>query len=153
MLSSLNLRHNKHLSKLLATFRREGQYHLIFPYANANLRDYWRKIPYPYHNRETYLWVVDQLTGLASALDAIHDYDSSLYPLGSDTGNKDISRLRPSAINGVGRLAVRQGEELFGRHGDLKPENLLWLDDPSNPTGIIQVTDVSKSLPEKESRS
>jgi serine/threonine protein kinase len=42
-------------------------------------------------------------------------------------------------------LSVRRGEELFGRHGDIKPENILWFDKGSCETqdamGVLQITD------------
>lgn len=141
MLSDLTKEHHTHLVKLLATYKYKGWYYLLFPYANANLRDYWDSVPEPFWNQETYHWFLDQITGLASALDVIHNFHTSL-PLGADTGNAGLSRRRPSA-QGM-RLDVKYGEEMYGRHGDLKPENILWSNELHAPNGtsILQITDL-----------
>lgn len=95
----------------------------------------------PYVNEDTYLWVLDQMVGLASGLNIIHNFDLN-KPLGSEDFNLGVTstRLRPSA---AGRLAVRGGEEKYGRHGDLKPENILWSNDLEKyrGAGILQITD------------
>jgi serine/threonine protein kinase len=138
MLSALNLRHNQHLVKLLATFKKDNKYHLVFPCAQYNLRDFWdNETPVPAFNQETYLWALDQLTGLASAIDAIHNFSAKI-PQGKVDGNNGLSRIRPSGHN---QIFVEKGEEKFGRHCDLKPENILWLAEPNNPKGILQITD------------
>lgn len=140
MLNALNDGHHKHLVKLLATYKKAGRYHFIFPFADANLRDFWKSISLPYWNEETYLWVIDQMTGLAEGLRVIHNF-RTLKSQAFDTGNAGLRKLRDSAPKA--QLSVLKGEEMYGRHGDLKPENILWLKDGSSgPNGILQITDL-----------
>jgi len=61
----------------------------------------------PDFNKETVLWAVDQMAGIASGLGAIHSFMVQ-YPVGQ------------------AGVHVKPGEEKFGRHGDIKPENILW---------------------------
>jgi serine/threonine protein kinase len=142
MLADLAQIHHEHLVKLLATYKLKGQYYLLFPFANANLRDYWSSVPEPHWNKETYHWFLDQVIGLASGLNVIHNFSTSNRPLRGETGNAGLSRRRPSAANQ--RLDVLLGEEMYGRHGDLKPENILCSNEPpgSYSSPILQITDL-----------
>ena len=118
MLSYLTLKHHRHLVKLLATYTLKGYFHLLFPFADANLRSYWKKIGIPAQNLETYIWCIDQLTGLASGLNVIHNFQPLKevgVHLGSDSGNDGLSRLRPSGVTNF-RLIVDGGESIYGRH-------------------------------------
>jgi serine/threonine protein kinase len=74
---------------------------LIFPYANGNLRSYWREAKHPVtasKQHKDFQWMVKQCMGLADALHTIHEHKS-------------------------------KGSKRFGRHGDIKPENILWFQD------------------------
>jgi len=118
MLRYLTLKHHRHLVKLLATYKLKGQYHLLFPFADANLRRYWEDVRIPPRTIETYIWCLDQLTGLVSGLDIIHNFqtfEKEGVKLGSDTGNDGLSRIRPSGFTNFS-LIVEDGEEIFGRH-------------------------------------
>lgn len=63
------------------------------------------------------LWLCEQLIGLASALQSIHEADQN-----------------------------KKGEKLFGRHGDLKPENILWFPSDGNDAslghGTLKIADL-----------
>lgn len=135
ILIALGTKHqHQHLIKLLATYRHEEKYHLMFPYANANLRDYWDARPSPAFDQTTVLWSLRQMTGIANALQLIHNFTVTL-PLsvpGEVRVQKDVE------------LRVTKGEELFGRHGDIKPENILWFEkspDTEDERGILQIAD------------
>ncbi|KAF3010440.1 hypothetical protein E8E14_000643 [Neopestalotiopsis sp. 37M] len=84
-----------HIIKLLAAFSHEDQHYLVFPWADGNLRTFWRENPTPLVNFKFIVWLAGQLAGLTGALRAIHQ-----YPL-------------------------ENGLSLFGRHGDIKPSNIL----------------------------
>ncbi|KAK0117494.1 hypothetical protein ONS95_011834 [Cadophora gregata] len=130
-------RHHPHLIKLLATYKHEGKYHLMFPYANANLKKYWDDRPNPAFDRVTVLWTVRQMAGIANGLCAIHSFRLS-KPLVVKTGD---GKMR--VAKGI-PLKVRDGEEWYGRHGDIKPENVLWFrrDQRKNePNEILQIAD------------
>lgn len=106
---------NPHLIKLLATYYDESFYNLIFPWAAGNLQDYWQ-----WHSkaqRPTILWVITQCLGIAKALQRIHHYS---FP-------------------GEG------GQAKMGRHGDIKPENILWFPSETtsgtNDQGVLVLSD------------
>ena len=125
-----------HLIKLLATYHQEGKHHLMFRYADANLREFWESRPSPAFELSTVLWSIRQMTGLASALSLIHKFKVTHALKVPGFGDK---RVQKDAI-----LSVSDGEEIFGRHGDIKPENILWFQDiPECPVqeGILQLGD------------
>jgi serine/threonine protein kinase len=125
-----------HLIKLLATYRQEQKYHLMFPYADANLRTYWGDRPSPSFDDATVLWSLKQMVGIASGLSLVHNF-SVTYPLSVDgPGNVRLHR--------DAKLSVEKSEELYGRHGDIKPENILWFQrspDTDDEKGILQIAD------------
>ncbi|RSL43085.1 hypothetical protein CEP54_015227 [Fusarium duplospermum] len=63
----------KHVVPLLATFEYKNSYHLLFPWANANLRRYWAMFPNPSINKGYGLWVVKQSKGMAEGLSIIFE--------------------------------------------------------------------------------
>ena len=110
----------------------------MFPYANANLRKYWEDRPTPAFDKTTVLWSMKQMTGLATALMTIHTFKVTvaLSVAGAGAG---ANRIQKDAM-----LSVREGEEWFGRHGDIKPENILWFKESAEHPGaggILQIAD------------
>ncbi len=95
-----------HTVKLLASFQHGRTYSLLFPWAECDLLAYWQRDSSPREERrrkESYpliVWVARQCHGLLGALHWIHDPSSTV--------------LDP------------KNQPLFGRHGDIKPENILW---------------------------
>ncbi|KAF7173146.1 hypothetical protein CNMCM5623_005369 [Aspergillus felis] len=107
-----------HLISLLFTYKEGGKFHLVFPWADVNLRNYWKRTPLEQIDYHKVLWSLKQMTGLASALSLIHGFQLP---------------------------DERQPGPYFGRHGDLKAENIVWF--PSYPgctddDGILQITDL-----------
>ncbi|PVH79110.1 kinase-like protein [Cadophora sp. DSE1049] len=111
---------HKHLISLLATYQQFGTFFLIFHWADADLRRYWKDVnPNPVMDRRTVLWVAQQCKGIAEGVCAIHQYSSS--------------RLRP-----------QPKDEVFGHHGDIKPENVLWFPDANRDQtkqGTLKLSD------------
>ncbi|KAF8862911.1 kinase-like protein [Acephala macrosclerotiorum] len=105
VLKSLSQYHHPHLVRLLATYRKDELYHLIFPCADGNLRTFWQHNPYPKHCNETAEWMLGECKALADALSFLHDSQTA------DSAD-DTSALSK--------------ERRYGRHGDIKPENILW---------------------------
>lgn len=106
-----------HLISLLATYEQFNRFYLVFPWAEADLRDYWSKImPKPLFQYDNIMWVATQCLGIAHGLLRIHQYESSMS---------------------------KKSGQLYGRHGDIKPENVLWFRDASNKdnTGTLKITD------------
>ena len=118
-----------YLVELLFAYTHNELYHLVFPWADGNLRTFW-KDRYPDANmpkRDESLakWVFQQSYRLIQGLRLIH-------------GSEAQSRL------GDTELAVH------GTHGDLKPENILWFEGPCEPgqppgLGKFQISDFGGS--------
>jgi serine/threonine protein kinase len=109
-----------HMVTLLMTWKLNGQYYLLFPLARCDLSEYWDKNRSPEHSAGAARWMLKQIIGITSALDHIHDPPSpNALPLPAD--------------------------HKYGRHGDLKPENLLLYDSSEDSRGIILVADLGLS--------
>jgi serine/threonine protein kinase len=94
-----------HLVSLLATYEQFNKFHLIFHAAEADLLEYWRQVnPTPPVTPETISWVAQQCQGLADGLAKIHRLQTAPFQTNKFTTS-------------------------FGRHGDIKPENVLWFRD------------------------
>ncbi|KAI0539598.1 kinase-like protein [Xylaria digitata] len=98
-----------YIIKLLATYEIDGVYHLLFPVADGNLLDLWKK---PLQDTESpaclpgaALWLAQECLGIAQALGKIHRF-AYTPPLGTS--------MRPSQM------------PIHGIHGDIKPQNVLW---------------------------
>ncbi|KAF2084393.1 kinase-like protein, partial [Saccharata proteae CBS 121410] len=116
-----------HLSRLLASYEHKEKFHFIFPCANSNLREYWEERPSPLFDKDTVLWSLKQMAGFADALWSVHNFKVSA----------PVKRYDPE-------MRTVEGEELFGRHGDIKPENILWYErvpDGQDSRGVFQITD------------
>ncbi|KAF2635190.1 kinase-like protein [Massarina eburnea CBS 473.64] len=126
----LNNRNHEHLIRLLMTFEHKNHLNLVFPWAQGNLQDFWMEAyPDPQKtlgNRELSRWMAKQCLGISLALSEIHNnpFDSSRQPL---------------------QIPNTDGRN-YGRHGDLKPENVLWFQSNSQSAedsslGILKVSD------------
>jgi serine/threonine protein kinase len=109
-------REHKHIVKLLATIALKGgvakQYYLLFPWADCDLLGYWKKIGKPKRDYGNLNWIVSQICGIIDAIAHIH--------------NPNIKNSK--------------GENLYGRHGDIKPENVLWFN--KDGKGVLVLSDL-----------
>lgn len=126
-----------HLVRLLASYEVDGEFFLIFPRADCNLRKYWEKHPKPEFDRATLHWSLKQMQGIATALFIIHNFRVT-HPLA-------VEGIAHTPLRKNARLRVKPGEELYGRHGDIKPENILWFKQVPylgrHEGGVLQITD------------
>ncbi|PGH16150.1 CMGC/CDK protein kinase [Helicocarpus griseus UAMH5409] len=125
---------NSHLINLLGSFQKGQKYHLLFCYADANLMTYWEERPTP-DFRENVLWSLQQMSGIADGLYLIHNYRVTLI-LATPGGMRSSSEAT---------LSVDEKENIYGRHGDIKPGNILWFKNMAieeNPKGILQIADL-----------
>lgn len=110
----------KHLIQLLASFEVYNSlsnpdhptYYMLFPWADGDLWDFWKQednylIP---QNKEHLGWIIDQFYYLAKALQCVHNDRQHIL-----SGRTDSNR--------------------YGRHGDIKPENILLFRDGSGEQG------------------
>jgi len=116
-----------HLVTLLASFKHGGKRCLLFPYAPCALDQLWQyKEPNPQMDTATVRWVAKQLYGLMSAIYTIHE---------------------PKHLQ---HLTVQK----YGRHGDIKPDNILWFSCATDAKGILVISDMGlSSFNSKKSRS
>ncbi|KAH8879280.1 hypothetical protein GQ53DRAFT_834285 [Thozetella sp. PMI_491] len=125
MLNRFSVNTHPHLVNLLASWIVEGQNHevnyfLLFPWAPSDLQEHWEeKIKPPWCIGLT-RWIAKQSAGLADGLRRIHNY-SGTSVMDSNDG------------------------AVCGRHGDIKPENVLVFPDPEEPRGRLVLTDFGLS--------
>ncbi|KAF2728104.1 kinase-like protein, partial [Polyplosphaeria fusca] len=112
----------KHLIKLLLTFRHGEKFYLLFEWADGNLDEFWKTRSFrPPRER----WAAEQCLGLAKAVRRIH---------GLTTWQK---RERSSSVG-----SLIEAERDWGRHGDIKPENILWFQEYGNDRNLLVVSDL-----------
>lgn len=119
----LNPIHHEHIIRLLATYQHVGQLHMIFPWASCNLLEYWDQEPR--RGEPLAKWLIGQFLGLSQALVCIHDMTSSA----NDPEGK---------------------KKKHGRHGDLKPQNILWFEHGSDAEsvesfGTLKISDLGST--------
>ncbi|KAH8672212.1 kinase-like domain-containing protein [Ilyonectria robusta] len=93
---------HKHLVTTLGAFKYGSQWSFVFPGAACDL-DMCLEEQNPPWNPKTVRWASDQLWGIMGALDTIHN---------------------PRHLHASGR-----GEKRYGRHGDIKCDNILCFQD------------------------
>lgn len=96
----------RHLIKLLLTFQHGEKCYLLFEWADGNLEEFW-DVPKS-SVRISDSWAANQCLGLATALKRIH---------GLMTWQKERRKAK-----GLGA----PHDQEWGRHGDIKPRNILW---------------------------
>ena len=114
----------KHLIKLLLTFRHGERFFLLFEWADGNLGEFWRLHPFRPLSLDD-RWAAEQCRGLARAVSRIH---------GLTTWQK-ISR---SSSFG----SLDDAERDWGRHGDIKPENILWFKNYGSDRNLLVISDL-----------
>ncbi|KAF5720554.1 heterokaryon incompatibility het-6 [Fusarium globosum] len=103
---------------LLATYTLNNQFHFILPAAEYDLLMYWKIHPGPLvnpasANSEGLVWLSGQIRNIVGALAHIHE----------------------------GRKANMDTEVMFGRHGDIKPANILWFRSRKERRGVFVISD------------
>ncbi|KAF5671130.1 serine threonine kinase [Fusarium denticulatum] len=72
----LRVNSHPHIVPLLASYRMQGKYHLVFPLADHDLATYWYNKPKPPKDKRSLGWFVNQMKGLADALLTVHGQNS-----------------------------------------------------------------------------
>lgn len=129
-----------HLISLLATYAYFDEFYLIFHWAEADLLRYWTQInPKPVVDSATVFWMIEQCEGIADGLSKIHRYESnSLRHADSDQVNARQDSIQSQSNHETGGRGP-----LYGRHGDIKPENVLWFPNQEDPSdkGTLKISD------------
>ncbi|KAK1532419.1 uncharacterized protein CCOS01_04402 [Colletotrichum costaricense] len=115
----------EHILKLCATFKIGTEYSFLSPWAEGgNLRQFWtespREIQQSFCQPQILLrWMAEQCHALAAALQSIHD-------------------VRVKALIRAKRISKDEetDSDVFGIHGDIKPENILLFDYRQRRSGI-----------------
>ncbi|PKS06830.1 hypothetical protein jhhlp_006906 [Lomentospora prolificans] len=141
-----NIDHD-HILKCIAEISRGDFRYFMFPWASGgSLRDFWNTYAGSHPRPELVEQAIDQLYGLADALDKMHNYGenanekSSVGTSGAiygDQPNSSVSRIPPRPPH---RATTSLGENI--RHGDLKPENILRFADREEDIGNLKIGDM-----------
>ncbi|CAN9309540.1 unnamed protein product [Alternaria alternata] len=139
-----------HLVTLLATYEQRDYLCLVLPWADADLDQYWRRQdPRSFGDgARLSAWLKQQCCGLAEAVSRIHRYETT----SSTTMLRNITSAAPGAeaIPGRSQSVRSPGQRDFvlsGRHGDIKPKNILWFPHASSAEssitdlGILKLSD------------
>ncbi|KAF1948781.1 kinase-like protein [Byssothecium circinans] len=114
--------HHEHIVKLLMSFSVADQNYLLFPWAGYDLGNYWENNNAPFDlttntmDRPKMQWLSAQILGLVSAVHTLHN-------------PPHLDSLSPEA-------------KKYARHGDIKPQNVLWFKTSSRPEGIFVIGDL-----------
>ncbi|KAI2609181.1 protein kinase [Hypoxylon sp. NC1633] len=120
-------RANNHLIQLLATFEVSDSsaqgtcYYLLFDWAEGTLKDFWRVNSILVGSRSHSIWMSQQFHEICMAVQCVHnERDRTLQKM-------DTSRLAKGPAERTFTI-----NDLYGRHGDIKPDNFLWFQ-PARP--------------------
>lgn len=108
-----------HLIPLQLTFKHGRDYFLIFPWADGNLKYYWKTNIPDAKSHRVMCWFFDQCWGIARGLRKIHHL-GTVPKEGMGTNKLDVKDISKLLLNSV------PGGREWGRHSDIKPENILW---------------------------
>lgn len=137
----MTIRRHKHLDGLLATFHHQRQYHLIFRWADGgNLMDLWQThMKQPKIEHGLVCWLAEQCHGLACGLEEIHRSSLSQEDiediLESNSPTSSSSKPAPRIKHYTVNPTKASGGQDYGRHGDIKPQNILWFRHDANQYG------------------
>lgn len=117
---------HSHLISLLATYQQHNRFFLLFDWADADLKTYWTvRNPSPSFDMSTVRWMARQCTGIAHGIIRIHTHKTTYRPLNAPGGG---------------------AATVFGHHGDIKPENVLWFAKPPSPSSSSSSLPLSEDL-------
>ncbi|WQF89419.1 Putative protein kinase domain, heterokaryon incompatibility, protein kinase-like domain superfamily [Colletotrichum destructivum] len=111
---------NPHLIHCMAAIERGNDRLLLFPWARGgSLREYWDDTSHAVPTASTIRELLVQLKGLANALRQLHNF-------GLEEGTNNQTDPDEQQGDGTKDVTEEYSAGTSIRHGDLKPENLLW---------------------------
>ncbi|KAH4177188.1 hypothetical protein HBI49_055760 [Parastagonospora nodorum] len=118
----VNSIHHAHIVRLLAIYAHLDRLHMIFPWADGNLYQFWEKhfpdacsLP---RSHSLAKWMANQFYGLADGLRRIHKLEV----------DPSLDELQPE-----------DHRRTHGRYGHIKPENILWFKSPGKESAMDQI--------------
>ncbi|RDW58911.1 hypothetical protein BP6252_13387 [Coleophoma cylindrospora] len=123
-ISSARMKKEKHLIKLLLTFQHGDKYYLIFEWADGNLAEFWQQTNSKLEHLTT-TWAANQCLGISKAVQRIH-------------GLATWQKMRRKATSD----SASDNEPEWGRHGDIKPNNILWFSMYGEERDLLVVSDL-----------
>lgn len=144
-LTKIRAKQKPHLVDVLTTFKYDNKYHLLFRWAcGGNLSSLWKEANENL-SRNTVCWIAQQCWGLADGLDGIHNAKLSVEEVGQV---QQPSTGPPSPTKGRSWFsALKTNKKDCGRHGDIKPPNILWFKQDENDyekdygLGVLKISD------------
>lgn len=122
--SSIQTGREKHLIRLLLTYTHGSKNYFLFEWADMNLNEFWKQTT-PNPRPEGIKWVACQCLGISKAIRRIH-------------GLSTMQKHRHQTLSGDSSDDERDS----GRHGDIKPENILWFSKYGEESNILVVSDL-----------
>lgn len=108
-----NVTHDN-LIELLFSYEIAADQFMIFPWAECNLLEFWRKYKSRPSEQDDLIWLIKQCRGLADGLCEVHRYHEK-----DDVNEGDLDSKR------------------LGRHGDIKPRNILFFNSQSQRGRLV----------------
>jgi len=137
--------------KSIAAIRRGDSRYFMFPWAEESLLDYWNATPKQAPSPELILEALNQLRGIADALDKLHNFrggsssDSESYRdvqiVVAPSQMEDSTPRIDEDEADVNAYRNPMSQESI-RHGDLKPENILRFLDGKSAIGTLKLGDM-----------
>ncbi|RSL64891.1 hypothetical protein CEP53_003896 [Fusarium sp. AF-6] len=115
-----------HLMHLELVYRHRGNCCFIFPWANGNLDEYWQSHQRRPDDKKDVQWFFKQCLGITLGLSRLHNPNSFAR---ANTTKDDPVNIEETA------------EANYGRHGDIKPENILWFDRHEGDSDHLVISD------------
>ncbi|KAF4813508.1 Mitogen-activated protein kinase 12 [Colletotrichum tropicale] len=105
---------HRHLIELLFSYETGADQFMVFPWADSNLQEFWKSNQSQPSAQGDLVWLIRQCHGLSDGLSKVHRYHGQ-----DDDGGDDV------------------GSEILGRHGDIKPKNILFFGSQSGRGRLV----------------
>lgn len=112
-----------HIAEHIMTWTQRGAYYILYDKAKSSLRKYINNTKHPELSNSVVIWFLKQLEGLAKAIKHVHHF-------------KKPTRTNP----------VPEQDDKWGRHNDIKPENILVFQKDERQHPVFKITDFGQGV-------